>query len=76
MRFRDRFRRIGSEVVPEMLEVNALPSLHERQRGRTVEVEMPKVLQQKEVRRITNPRDKRIEQSDATHLGGILSGVA
>jgi hypothetical protein len=71
----DGFRAVGGEVVPEVLEVDALAALDEGQRRLAVEVEVPEVLQQEEVRRIAHTRNEGVQQRDAIDLGRILGGI-
>ena len=66
---------IGREVVPEMLEVDALPTVDERQRRLAVEVEMPQVPQQPDACPIAHAGKKRVHQHDAVDFGRILGGI-
>src|SRR5436190_1016624 len=52
IRLGDRLSSVRGEIIPEVLEVDALATLHQCKWSRTVEVEMPEVLQQEEVGRV------------------------
>ena len=58
-----------------MLEVDALPAVHQRQRRLTVEMEMPEIAQQPHRGPVADPGQKRIHQHDTVDLGGILGGI-
>jgi len=66
--FRNRAGWVGGEVVPEMLEVHALPTLDERQRGLAVEVEMPEVAEQPHVLPVADARQESVAAPATTLL--------
>ena len=48
-----------------VLEVDSLPSLHERQRHVAVEVEMPEIAQEPHVLPVANTRQEGVQEHDA-----------
>ena len=68
-------RRIGGEIVPEMLEIDAFAALDQRQRRLAVEVEMPEVAQQPDLRPVADAGQERIHQRDAADVRRILGGI-
>ena len=75
IRFRDRVRRVGGEVVPEVLEVDALAAGDQLQRRLAVEVEVPEVAQQPDALPVADAGQERVHQHDPLDLGRILRGV-
>jgi hypothetical protein len=67
--------RVGGEVVPEMLEVDALASGDEFQRRLAVEVEVPLVAQQPYRLPVADAGQERVHQHDAFDLVRILRRV-
>ncbi len=71
----DRLLGVGGEIVPEVLEVDALAAVDQLERRLAVEVEVPEVAQQPDVRPVADAGQERVHQHDAVDLGGILRGV-
>src|SRR5690348_18343904 len=67
--------RIGREIVPEMLEVDALAAGHELERRLAVEVEMPLVAKQENARGIADAGQERVHQRNALDVVRILRRV-
>jgi len=75
VRFGNGLRAVGSKVVPEVLEVDALAPLHEGDRRWTVEVEMPQVLQEEKIGRVADARDEGVHQRKSIDLRRVLRSV-
>src|SRR5207249_11226893 len=71
----DGLRTVCREVVPEMLEVDALATAHQSKRCLAVEVEVPEILQKKEAGRIADARNESVHQRETVDFGRILRGV-
>ncbi len=75
IRLRDRLGRIGGEVVPEVLEVDPLASLHQRQRRLTEEMKMPLIANQPDARPFADTGQIRVQQRDAANVARKLHGI-
>src|SRR3546814_20655837 len=60
--------RVGGEVIPEMLEIDALAAMHQRQRRLAVEMEMPQVAQQPDLGPVADAGPEGIHQHDLCRL--------
>src|SRR6202040_2764997 len=72
---RHRMRRVGGEIVPEMLEVDAFATMYKRERRLTVKMEMPKIPHQPYVAPVSYPRQEGVHQHDPIHLARILRRI-
>ena len=68
--------RIGREVVPEVLEVDALATINERQWRLAVKMEMPEIPEQPDARPIADTRKKSVHQRNPLHFTRELCGVS
>jgi hypothetical protein len=75
IRLGDGMGRIGREVVPEMLEIDALAALDQREGCLSVEVEMPKVPEEPDALPIAHAGQKRVHQGNPVDIGRMLGGV-
>src|SRR5438093_10439735 len=66
---------VGREVVPEVLEIDALPAFHQRQRHLAMKVEVPQIAQEPHVLPIADAWQQGVQQDDPLRslreLGGI-----
>lgn len=75
IRLGDRARLVGGEVVPEVLEVGPLTSLHEGLGRRTVEAEVPDAGVVVDRPPSRDAREERVHQHELLDLGRELRGV-
>jgi len=66
--------RIGREIVPEVLQVDALAPRHERQRDLAVEMKVPEIPQEPHVLPVADSRQEGIHQHDTLGSFRILRG--
>jgi len=55
-------RRIGSEVVPEVLEIDSLSTPDQRQRRLAIEMEVPKIPEQPHALPVTHARNEGVHE--------------
>ena len=67
--------RVGGEIVPEMLEVDAFAAVHQRQRRLAVKMEMPEIAHQPNIAPVPDARQERVHQRDAVDLARILRRI-
>ncbi len=67
---------VGGEIVPEMLEVDALATVHQGKRRLAIKMEVPKVPHQPDVAPVPDARQEGVHQSNPIHLAGILRRIS
>src|SRR5947209_17910341 len=68
-------RRVGGEIVPKMLEIDAFATVYERERRLAVEMEMPKIPHQPYVAPVSYAWQEGVHQNNLIHLARILRRV-
>src|SRR5205807_6155079 len=67
--------RVGGEIVPEMLEIDALATVYERERRLAVEMEMPKIPHQPNVAPVSYARQEGVHLRNPIYLARILRRI-
>ena len=66
---------VGGEIVPEMLEIDALATVYERERRLAVEMEMPKIPYQSYVAPVPYAWQERVHQNNSIYFAWILRRI-
>src|SRR5437762_8751461 len=71
----DGLLSVRGKIIPEMLKVDALSTLHQCKRSRAIEMKMPEVFEKKKTGRVADTRDEGVHQREPINFSGILRGV-